>query len=82
MPRSQRGIVPPRRSPRGCGRAVRPRVRGRRRRRGAVAHAQALFQAGDVRAADEALHLGPRKYRRAGAALRARAELFPQKRGS
>src|SRR5260221_240800 len=46
-------------------------------------NAQALFQAGDVRAADEALHLWATQVPDGLARLsEARAELFPQKRGS
>src|SRR6266568_1558584 len=45
-------------------------------------NAQALFQAGDVRAADEALHLWATQVPDGMARLSAaRAELFPQKRG-
>src|SRR5947207_2975399 len=46
-------------------------------------NAQALFQAGDVRAADEALHLWATQVPDGLTRLsQARAELFPEKRGS
>ncbi len=46
-------------------------------------NAQALFQAGDVRAADEALHLWATQVPDGLSRLsQARAELFPEKRGS